>query len=94
MAFCCGGSRWIPDHTTRRICTDPHGGEIAAIRGDVVMALPAATHVVRVNGKQDRRLELASVRSCLPHNERRNADGALESKFSIVTRSRSTRARA
>src|ERR1700758_4846294 len=61
MAFCGGGSRWIPDHTTRRICTHPHGGEIAAIRGDVVMALPAVAHVARVSGEQDRRLELAGV---------------------------------
>src|SRR5271156_2002156 len=61
MAFCCGGSRWIPDHTTRRVCTDPQGGEIAAIRGDVVMALPPVTHIARVGGEQDRRFELASM---------------------------------
>src|SRR6516162_7309035 len=61
MAFCSGGSRWIPDHTTRRICADPHGGQIALIRGDMVIALPAAAHVARVSGEQDRRFELASV---------------------------------
>src|ERR1700731_31336 len=61
MAFWSAGSRWIPDHTTRRICTDPHGAEIAAIRGAVVIALPTVAHVARVNGKHDRRLDLASV---------------------------------
>ena len=60
MAFCGGGSRWIPDHTSGRVCTNRDGGEIAAIRGDVVMALPAVTHVARVSGEQDRSLELPS----------------------------------
>lgn len=39
----------------------PNSGEIAAIRGDVIMAMPAVAHVARVRGEQDRRLELAGV---------------------------------
>jgi len=61
VAFCGTGSRRIPDHTTRRICADPNGGEVAAIMGDVVMALPAVAHVARVSREQDRRFELAGM---------------------------------
>lgn len=61
MAFCGGGSRGMPNHPTGRICTDPNRGEIAAIRGGVVMALPAVAHVARVSGEQDRHFELAGV---------------------------------
>src|ERR1700758_5211016 len=61
MAFCCAGLRWIPDHTTRRVCTDTHSGEMAAIGGDVVVTLPAVAHVAGVSGEQDRRFEFAGV---------------------------------
>src|ERR1700757_31779 len=61
MAFCCAGLRWIPDHTTCRVCTDTHSGEMAAIGGDVVVTLPAVAHVARVSGEQDRRFEFAGV---------------------------------
>jgi len=62
MALLGTRSRRIPDNPVRGIGALTEGGQVAAIRRDVVAALPAIAHVDRVSGEQDGCLEFVGVR--------------------------------